>query len=54
MSFTKCGYTFAVNLLQGTPTFIVFDDSLEVIKKWFGHKDFDSMVGSLKQLNEGK
>jgi hypothetical protein len=54
MSFTKVGYTFAANLLQGTPTFIVFDDSLEIIYKWFGHKDFDAMVTLLQQLNERK
>jgi hypothetical protein len=54
MSFEKVGYTFAANLLQGTPTFIVFDDSLEVLHKWFGHKYFDGMVAVLEQFNERK
>ncbi len=36
-NFEKCGYTFAANLLQGTPTFILFDRHKEILSAWFGH-----------------
>lgn len=35
----KCGKTFAANLMQGTPSFFLFTDSLEILAHWFGHAD---------------
>ncbi|MBX2901651.1 MAG: hypothetical protein KF775_18525 [Cyclobacteriaceae bacterium] len=35
----QCGYTFAVNLMQGTPTFILFDNTMSILLNWFGHQD---------------
>lgn len=35
----ECGYTFATNLMQGTPTFILFNKSMDILLQWFGHTD---------------
>lgn len=35
----ECGYTFAANLIQGTPTFILFNKSMDILYGWFGHTD---------------
>lgn len=32
------GYTFRANHLQGTPSWILFDESLTIVTQWFGHK----------------
>lgn len=32
------GYTFRANHLQGTPSWILFDESLTILAQWFGHK----------------
>lgn len=35
----ECGHTFAANLMQGTPTFILFNKSMDIQLQWFGHAD---------------
>ena len=35
----KCGKTFAANQMQGTPSFFLFTDSMEILMQWFGHGD---------------
>lgn len=35
--YQKCGFTFASNLLQGTPTFVLFNEDMDVLLQWFGH-----------------
>jgi len=35
----KCGKTFAANLMRGTPSFFLFNDSMEILVQWFGHAD---------------
>ncbi len=35
----KCGKTFAANLMRGTPSFVLFSDSMEIHVQWFGHAD---------------
>ncbi len=42
------GYTFRVNQLQGTPSWILFDESCTILAQWFGHKS-ESAVESLLQ-----
>lgn len=32
------GYTFSVNQLQGTPSWILFDGESTILAQWFGHK----------------
>ena len=32
-----CGYTFAANLMRGTPSFFLFTDTMEILAQWFGH-----------------
>jgi len=32
------GYTFRTNHLQGTPSWILFDESFTILAQWFGHK----------------
>ncbi len=47
--YQKCGATFATNLLRGTPTFILFDSSMNILLRWFGHVDINAIE---KKLNE--
>jgi hemoglobin-like flavoprotein len=36
--YPDVGQTFRVNQLQGTPSWILFDQSLTILAQWFGHK----------------
>lgn len=47
--YPKCGSTFATNLLRGTPTFILFDNRMNILLRWFGHMDISAIE---KKLNE--
>lgn len=38
---SQMGRTFLNNDLQGTPTWIYFDQDLNVIESWFGHKELE-------------
>ena len=31
-------YTFTINQLKGTPSYIIFDDNYNILESWFGHK----------------
>lgn len=46
-NYQQCGYTFATNLLRGTPTFILFKRSMETILQWFGHVDSQTIEKKL-------
>lgn len=35
----ECGYSFAANLMQGTPTFMLFNQTLDILLRWFGYND---------------
>jgi hypothetical protein len=48
-NYQKCGFTFASNLLQGTPTFILFNGSMEILLQWFGHIDSEKIDGKLNE-----
>jgi hypothetical protein len=47
--YQKCGFTFASNLLQGTPTFVLFNSSMDVLLQWFGHLNNQAIE---KELNK--
>lgn len=47
--YQKCGFTFASNLLQGTPTFVLFNASMAVLLQWFGHVNNKTIE---KELNK--
>ena len=34
----KIPYTFSVNNFAGTPTWVIFDENLEILAQWFGHR----------------
>lgn len=45
-----CGYTFAANLMRGTPSFFLFTDTLEILAQWFGHADSTLVKEKLDML----
>ncbi|GJM28788.1 MAG: hypothetical protein DHS20C17_14230 [Cyclobacteriaceae bacterium] len=54
--YQQCGYTFATNLLRGTPSFILFNQRMEILFQWFGHMDSNSIETKLDEyfvLNSG-
>lgn len=46
--YQKCGFTFASNFMQGTPTFVLFDSNMDVLLHWFGHVNSQAIE---KKLN---
>lgn len=49
-NYERIGYTFAANLMQGTPTWIIFDESLEIQQQWFGHCSKEKLQQMLEKL----
>ncbi len=47
--YQKCGFTFATNLLRGTPTFILFSSSMKILLQWFGHIDSETIENKLSE-----
>ncbi|NER85351.1 MAG: hypothetical protein F6K42_38820, partial [Leptolyngbya sp. SIO1D8] len=45
-------YTFSVNQLQGTPSWILFDAESTILAKWFGHKSEAEMTALVNQVLE--
>jgi hypothetical protein len=48
--YQMCGSTFAINLLQGTPTFVLFNESMDILLQWFGHVDTKVIEEKLNEL----
>lgn len=46
----QCGFTFAANLMHGTPSFFLFDGSLQVLLQWFGHANQHLVEKELKGI----
>lgn len=44
------GYTFTVNQLRGTPSWIVFDNHDQILAEWFGHRQPEEVTTLLAQL----
>ena len=49
---SKISFTFTANQFRGTPTFIIFNDKMEILHHWFGHitptQVEDSLTAALK------
>ncbi len=45
-------YTFAANAMQGTPTFVLFNDSYTILSTWFGHRNPESVIELLLSHSE--
>jgi len=43
--------TFTLNQLNGTPSFIVFDDKMKILAHWFGHKHEEQIQQLLDKIN---
>lgn len=43
-----CGYTFAANLMRGTPSFFLFTDTMEILTQWFGHANSEVVKEKLR------
>lgn len=41
--YARIGYTFAANLMHGTPTWSIFDDALHLYQQAFGHYSVESL-----------
>ena len=37
-------YTFTVNLMRGTPTWVLFDSDMNILEHWFGHRDNEAAL----------
>jgi len=35
----RSSYTFTVNLMSGTPSWVIFDGDMNILAHWFGHSD---------------
>jgi hypothetical protein len=53
-NFEQCGFTFAANLLQGTPTFVLFNKEMEILSAWFGHADERDVTENLNTFLSSK
>ncbi|MCR4029724.1 MULTISPECIES: hypothetical protein [Flavobacterium] len=42
--------TFTINQLQGTPSFIIFDESYTILGKYFGYQNLDVLKNKLEDL----
>lgn len=42
--------TFTLNQLQGTPSFIIFDDKYNILEQYFGHQNGDILKTRLEYL----
>ncbi|NAS31828.1 hypothetical protein GTQ40_12645 [Flavobacteriaceae bacterium R38] len=47
----KISYTFTLNQLKGTPSFIIFDNDLNIQDSWFGHKSKNEIESLLLNTN---
>lgn len=47
----KIPLTFTLNQLQGTPSFIVFNKSYDVLYQAFGHVEYEEIANKIAQFN---
>ncbi len=47
----KTPLTFTLNQLQGTPSFIVFNKSYDVLYQSFGHVEYEEIANNIAQFN---
>lgn len=46
-NYHAIGYTFGVNMLNGTPSWIMFNKDMEVLDQWFGHRKEEDIISSI-------
>ncbi|MEQ8580875.1 MAG: hypothetical protein RIC30_06685 [Marinoscillum sp.] len=49
LSQERISLTFSVNLFQGTPTFVLFDNSYEILFSWFGHRPKEQIENTIDE-----
>lgn len=42
-------YTFTINLMRGTPTWVMFDGEMNILEHWFGHRDKEASLKLIEQ-----
>jgi hypothetical protein len=47
MSLPTISYTFTINQFPGTPTFILFDQALNILAGWFGDQNLHSLESEI-------
>lgn len=50
--YEKIPYTFTVNNFAGTPTWVLFDENLEILAQWFGHKSAEETEWIIKSATK--
>ncbi|WP_271783741.1 hypothetical protein [Aquimarina algiphila] len=50
-SLDKIALTFTLNQLRGTPSFVLFNDSYEIIAEWFGHITYKEIADKITSFN---
>lgn len=48
-NYHAIGYTFGVNMLNGTPSWIMFNKDMEVLEQWFGHRKEEDVISILQK-----
>lgn len=49
----KASATFLLNHLPGTPTFLLFNQQLDLLESWFGHQPEATVIALLDQYAQG-
>ncbi|MCW8883647.1 MAG: hypothetical protein OQK12_00160 [Motiliproteus sp.] len=44
LALARSGRTFLNNQLQGTPSWLLFDEQLEIKSQWFGHREIEQIA----------
>ncbi|MEO1299521.1 MAG: hypothetical protein AAFW75_27845, partial [Cyanobacteria bacterium J06636_16] len=47
-------YTFTLNQLRGTPSWILFDDELNILAQWFGHQPKPAVENLIAEVRQKK
>ncbi|WP_271765299.1 hypothetical protein [Aquimarina algiphila] len=50
-SLDKIALTFTLNQLRGTPSFVLFNNSYEIIAEWFGHITYKEIADKITSFN---
>lgn len=51
-TFPRIPVTFTMNQFRGTPTFVLFDDTMTILEHWFGHRSVEEIQDKInKWLN---
>jgi hypothetical protein len=43
LQFEKVSYTFSINQLRGTPSWILFNEKQEILAQWLGHQSIEKV-----------